>query len=84
VYLVSEASPRVAIAKLRDIVRASDRLERRPRDGRLRDKLAPGMRSILAQPYVIFYRIAARSVEIVHLLHGRRDIEAEFSEDEDK
>jgi len=81
-YLVSEASPRVAIAKIRDIARACDRLEKQPLDGRPRDKLLSGMRSILAQPYIIFYRIAGKTVEIVRVLHGRRDLEAQFSDDE--
>jgi toxin ParE1/3/4 len=79
-YLVSEASPRVAISELRDIARACDRLERSTDD--LATSFSPGMRSILAQPYVVFYRVAGRTVEIVRVLHGRRDIEAQFSDDE--
>jgi plasmid stabilization system protein ParE len=41
------------------------------------------MRSILANPYVVFYRINADCIEIVRVLHGRRDVESIF-EDTDK
>lgn len=80
-FLVTEESPRVAIGKVREIARACDMLETRPLlVGRSRDKLCPGMRSLLVRPYVIFYRIAGRTVEIVRVLHGRRDIDEHLFE----
>jgi len=36
------------------------------------------MRSIVARPYVVFYRLNEDSVQIVRVLHGRRDIDAVF------
>jgi plasmid stabilization system protein ParE len=39
----------------------------------------PGIRSVLVHPYVLFYRIAARSVEAVRVLHQRRDLDAIFA-----
>jgi toxin ParE1/3/4 len=49
-----------------------------PAMGRRRDELLPGMRSFPVGTYVAFYRIADEVVEIMRVLHGRRDIEREF------
>ena len=83
-YLVSEATSAVADPALREIARVCRLLERHPFAGRPRDSLIPGMRSILAHPYVIFYRVTALNVEIVRVLHQRRDIEAIFEHDNDR
>jgi plasmid stabilization system protein ParE len=42
-----------------------------------------GMRSVLVHPYVIFFQVAASSVEIVRGLHQRRDLESIFADDVD-
>jgi toxin ParE1/3/4 len=47
-----------------------------PNAGRQRVELGAGIRSFPILPYVLFYRVHARRVEIVRLLHGRRDIKA--------
>jgi toxin ParE1/3/4 len=39
----------------------------------------PGMRSMATTPYVLFYRIVQDSVEVVRVLHDRRDIDAIFA-----
>jgi len=46
-----------------------------PQLGRRRDDWRPGLRSFTAGNYVIVYRIDGEDVLIVHLLHGRRDIQ---------
>jgi plasmid stabilization system protein ParE len=38
------------------------------------------MRSITSGSYVIFHRVEADRVEIVRVMHGRRDVEAIFAE----
>jgi len=49
--------------------------------GRLRDDLAPSLRSIVAsKPYVVFYRVDGMTVEVVRVLHGMRDLNSIFSE----
>jgi toxin ParE1/3/4 len=47
-----------------------------PRVGRARDNLQPGLRSFTAGNYVILYKIEGEDVVILHIVHGRRDIEA--------
>jgi toxin ParE1/3/4 len=51
-------------------------IARYPQLGRKRDELRPGLRSYPAENYLILYRIEGPDVLIVHVLHGRRDIEA--------
>ncbi len=46
--------------------------------GRDRSVLAPELRSIVADNYVVFYRAERERVLVVRVLDGRRDIEAEF------
>lgn len=53
-------------------------LARSPELGRPRVELAPGLRSFPVAPYVIFYRITSRGIEIIRILHGSRDIVSEF------
>lgn len=45
-----------------------------PEMGRRRDELIPGLRSVVAEKYVLFYRVTATAVEVVRILHGARDI----------
>ena len=50
-------------------------LARNPYIGRRRDEdLRPGLRSFLVGDYVILYRIHGKSVHILHVLHGARDL----------
>jgi plasmid stabilization system protein ParE len=37
------------------------------------------MRSVLAFPYVVFYRVGNDAIEIIRVLHGRRDIASIFA-----
>ncbi len=41
---------------------------------RTRDEILPGIRSVLVHPYSIFYRIREDTVEIIRVLHERRDV----------
>jgi toxin ParE1/3/4 len=49
-----------------------------PRAGRRREELRCGYRSFPVGQYLIFYRIMEPGVCIMHVVHGRRDIEALF------
>ena len=47
-----------------------------PEMGCARDELVPGLRCIVVERYVLFYRVTANAVEIVRILHSSRDIES--------
>jgi toxin ParE1/3/4 len=50
-----------------------------PHLGRRRgDDLRPGLRSFSVGDYVIIYRVENDDVLILHVMHGRRDIETLF------
>jgi toxin ParE1/3/4 len=78
-YLAREASERVADRQLQQIDATCARLKAWPYSGRKRDDLLAGMRSVPIRPYVLFYRIHGDAVEIVRVLHGRRNIASIFT-----
>jgi toxin ParE1/3/4 len=49
-------------------------LGKNPYAGRSRDHLGPGYRGFPVGQYIILYRVAAWGVEILHVLHGKRDL----------
>jgi toxin ParE1/3/4 len=81
-YLAAEASTRVADEAVRDLFRTCDRLVDHAFLGRPRNELIPGLRSILSHPHIIFYRVTGSNIEVVRVLHQRRDIEAIFGSDD--
>ena len=54
-----------------------------PEMGRLRPEIAPNLRSTLVHPYVLFYRVEGETVQIVRILHGKRDLRRIFQEESD-
>ncbi len=49
-----------------------------PLIGRDRSNLMPGLLSIVAQNYIIFYRVLKDMVVISRIFDGRRDVDEEF------
>jgi toxin ParE1/3/4 len=82
-YLSAEASGSVADRQLRRLDDGFRSLSRHPFRGRPRGELAAGIRSALVRPYIIFYRVTETAIEVVRVLHGRRDIDAIFAERDD-
>lgn len=58
------------------------KLAQAPGIGRPRAELRPGLRSCVVGSYVIFYRAIPDGIEVIRVLHGRRDIEAIFAEED--
>ena len=81
-YFARVASPEVADKLLRDINRAAARLGEFPFLGPAREEVLPGIRSVPAHPYTVFYRVTDVQVEIVRVLHERRDFAATLKKDE--
>jgi toxin ParE1/3/4 len=77
-YYATVATGDVADRLLRDIYASADRAADRPRAWRTRDELIPGLRSIAVRPYLIFFRIIGADIEIIRVLHERRDLAAVF------
>jgi toxin ParE1/3/4 len=63
-----------------DLIEARCRLlADQPRLGRRRDDLRQNLRSLAVGNYLIFYRPIRGGVEIVRVLHGKRDLAALFT-----
>lgn len=77
---IAEQNPMNAARFIDQIEASSSQLGRTPAMGRLREELAPGVRSLALGKYVVFYRIKERSVEILRVVRGCRDIEAIWEE----
>ncbi|MEI6082843.1 MAG: type II toxin-antitoxin system RelE/ParE family toxin [Verrucomicrobiota bacterium] len=75
---IANDDPQAALSILELIEQKSRLLCDYPELGRQRDELASGLRSFPANSYVIFYRIAADELQIIRVLHGARDVQAEL------
>jgi len=79
-YYAEVAGQESADRIIRGIVEACHPLEAHPLAGRARNEVRPGLRSIAANPHVIFYRVTNEIAEIVRVLDGRRDIDEIFAQ----
>jgi toxin ParE1/3/4 len=77
-YYAHVASPEIADNVLREIGRVVAQLEDHALSWRPRDDVMPGLRSVLVHPHIVFYRVPDSIVEIVRILHQRRDFNAIF------
>ena len=50
-----------------------------PHLGRVREDLRPGLRGFTVGDYLILYRVEEADVLILHVVHGRRNIESVLS-----
>ena len=73
-HLRREAGPEIADRHVHAIVNKGLALARGPFQGRPRDEIRDGLRSIYCSPHVIFYRVRDGAVEIVRVLHERQDV----------
>jgi len=49
-----------------------------PMMGRARDELSSGIRSLAFGRYVVFFQPSPDGIDVVRVLHGSRDIDANF------
>ncbi len=77
-YLATEHE--AAADRLLDRIGAKlELLARSPDLGRRRDELRPSLRSLAVGDYILFYQVAGRTVTVVRVLHGSRDLESLFA-----
>ncbi|RWM92525.1 MAG: type II toxin-antitoxin system RelE/ParE family toxin [Mesorhizobium sp.] len=74
---IAERNPDAAI-RLVDILESRwDLLTLHPFSGAPREDIAPGIRHLVVGEYLTLYRVGEDAVEILRVLHGRRNIEAD-------
>jgi toxin ParE1/3/4 len=49
-----------------------------PQLGPRREDVRPGLRHLVVEPWVILYRVVDDGIEIVRVVHGRRDLHGLF------
>jgi toxin ParE1/3/4 len=75
---LAERNAAAAESLIREIDRKFENLSHFPFIGRERSTLSAGIRSVVTHPYVVFYTVEPDRIIIVRVLHGSRDIDAEF------
>ena len=76
--VIARDQPDAALRWIDRIDEVLQMLAHNPLAGRLRDELAPGVRSFAIGNYVIFYRARADGIELIRVLHGARDLRRVF------
>jgi toxin ParE1/3/4 len=77
-YLRENAGDETAERFIRRLIAKADSLSFMPERYREREELQPGLRAVLVEKYLLFYRVDNRTVSIIRVLHGARDIAAEM------
>jgi toxin ParE1/3/4 len=72
---LEERSPQAAERLATAIDDRCSLLSQFPHMGRAREELGPGLRSVVVESYVLFYRVTETAVEVLRILHGARDID---------
>lgn len=75
---LNQQAPQAAQSTLEAINRCFVNLTSLPFRGSPRPDLGRDVRSVIVQPYLIFYAVRRDHVIVLRVLHGSRDIEAEF------
>jgi len=78
-YYIAIAGSHTAENIVREIGRVVALIEDHPFAGRARDEIRPGLRSFVATPHIVFYRIVNDTPAIVRVVDGRQDIEERFA-----
>ncbi len=77
---IAADNPNAALRFIDLLEEKFEMISQTPSMGRIREELAPSLRSFPAGTYVIFYRPLREAVQIIRVLHGARDIEVVFDE----
>lgn len=79
---LDQYSPKAADHLARAVDNLCNLLERFPEMARLRDDLAPGIRSFPIKGYVLYYRLTPARLEVLRILPGAMDSYAIMKEEE--
>ena len=71
---IADDNPIAADDLLDEIDAACTTLAENPNAGRLREQLAPALRSFPVGNYVLFYRPGTDGIVLIPVLHGARDV----------
>ncbi len=75
---LDEHSPDAADRFAKMFKEKTEALSRMPEMGRVREELAPGLRSLNVGNYLVFYRPADDGIQVIRIAHGSRDLPSLF------
>jgi toxin ParE1/3/4 len=75
---IQAQNPRAANEQVDKLFDALESIADAPEVGERREDLAPGIRSFVVRPYVIFYHRAADGIHVARIVHGARDFPSLF------
>jgi toxin ParE1/3/4 len=81
-YYARVASVEIADRMLHEIAARATLLERNPLPGQDRQDLRPELRSLLAHPYTLFYRLQGGQAQVARVLHEKRDFASVLSDED--
>jgi toxin ParE1/3/4 len=73
-YTLKEFGLEQAISYVRQLDKVFVQILNNPKSGRERAEIRVGLRSVVQNSHVIFYRILKDRIRIVRILHGSRDL----------
>ncbi|MGN6584638.1 MAG: type II toxin-antitoxin system RelE/ParE family toxin [Rhizobiaceae bacterium] len=73
---IAQQNPRAADQLLDRLQQRWELLASQPRSGLARNDIGSGIRYVTTGEYITFYRPSSVGIEIVRVIHGRRDIKA--------
>jgi len=79
---ISEFSVPSADKTVDAIVDAYMSLLEHPFRGRSRDDLRPSLRNLVVNKYLVFYRVENEVIFVSRIIHGARDLESIFKEEQ--
>lgn len=71
---IAQDNPQAALSFVERLTERFKQLVDFPHIGRNRDDIRAGYRSITEGNYVIYYRVRPEVIEVMHVLHGARDV----------
>ena len=77
-YLRGHSAP--AARRLAAQIDRTCRVLRRSLTGRVRDDIAPGLRSVAVGDYILFYLATDTQAVVTRLIHGSRDLPTAYDE----
>lgn len=80
-HIWQSASATVADKQLHEINELCFELGRWPNYGKVRDDVREGLRSARVSRYVVFYRPTKKTIDVVRVLDGRRDVDTISSQE---
>jgi toxin ParE1/3/4 len=75
---LNQQSPQASESIAREVDRCFQNISSFPYSGSARPDLGHDIKNVLVPPYVIFYAVRSNHITILRVLHGSRNIQAEF------